>query len=349
MLENVSQWWIVTYCKACWRFYLDCIGVHGEMKRNALTDKIDFKHVYTEVDFAIGSQFIRHALGDSEPIADLQGNKFPILGSVLCRTITNVQILSMRILVRRDGAAVTTRLPPCRTRFRFPAGSLPVFRTWESCRTMPLVGGFSRGSPVPPAPSFRRCSILTSHHPHRISSLDVKSRPNLFTPLQEWREKDPFKYFSSNAPSPDVCGAPTHYPPPPNPKLWGCNRPLRVCGARAHDYYVRRRPQFLTPPPPPGCFNIPSSNPISLPHRPTRPAVASLSPVHQSHSSLYRSSLSANLTRADHFTHFTHYVQSRGFPLPTGRVSTWQDILVLERVSQNQVTSVMEWGDLGIY
>ncbi|KAJ8871171.1 hypothetical protein PR048_027477 [Dryococelus australis] len=34
-------------------------------------DKIDFKHVYTEVDFAIGSQLIRHALDNSEPIADL--------------------------------------------------------------------------------------------------------------------------------------------------------------------------------------------------------------------------------------------------------------------------------------
>ncbi|KAJ8870072.1 hypothetical protein PR048_029083 [Dryococelus australis] len=38
-------------------------------------DKIDIKYVYTEVDFAVGSQFIRHALDDSEPIADLQGNK----------------------------------------------------------------------------------------------------------------------------------------------------------------------------------------------------------------------------------------------------------------------------------
>ncbi|KAJ8890888.1 hypothetical protein PR048_010397 [Dryococelus australis] len=38
-------------------------------------DKIDVKHVYTEVDFAIGSQFIRHVLDDSYPIADLQGNK----------------------------------------------------------------------------------------------------------------------------------------------------------------------------------------------------------------------------------------------------------------------------------
>ncbi|KAJ8897412.1 hypothetical protein PR048_002758 [Dryococelus australis] len=39
----------------------------------ALVDKIDVKHVYTEVDFAIGSQFIEQALVDSEPIADLQG------------------------------------------------------------------------------------------------------------------------------------------------------------------------------------------------------------------------------------------------------------------------------------
>ncbi|KAJ8875861.1 hypothetical protein PR048_023764 [Dryococelus australis] len=39
-------------------------------------DKIDVKHVYTEVDFAIGSQFIRHALDDSEPIADGLGLLF---------------------------------------------------------------------------------------------------------------------------------------------------------------------------------------------------------------------------------------------------------------------------------
>ncbi|KAJ8869046.1 hypothetical protein PR048_030597 [Dryococelus australis] len=40
-----------------------------------ISDKIDAQHVYTEVYFAIGSQFIRHALDDSEPIAHLQGNK----------------------------------------------------------------------------------------------------------------------------------------------------------------------------------------------------------------------------------------------------------------------------------
>ncbi|KAJ8894434.1 hypothetical protein PR048_007088 [Dryococelus australis] len=37
--------------------------------------QIDVKHVHTEDDFAIGWQFIRHALYDSEPISDFQGNK----------------------------------------------------------------------------------------------------------------------------------------------------------------------------------------------------------------------------------------------------------------------------------
>ncbi|KAJ8866775.1 hypothetical protein PR048_032636 [Dryococelus australis] len=43
--------------------------------RGERADKIDVKHVYTEVNFAIGSQFIRHALDDCEPIADLQGSE----------------------------------------------------------------------------------------------------------------------------------------------------------------------------------------------------------------------------------------------------------------------------------
>ncbi|KAJ8888491.1 hypothetical protein PR048_007982 [Dryococelus australis] len=46
-------------------------------------------------------------------------------------------------------------------RVQSSTGHSPDFRTWESCRTMPLVGGFSRGSPVSPTLSLRRCSILT--------------------------------------------------------------------------------------------------------------------------------------------------------------------------------------------
>ncbi|KAJ8880600.1 hypothetical protein PR048_017070 [Dryococelus australis] len=48
----------------------------------------------------------------------------------------------------------------------------PDFRMWESYRTMPLIGGFSRGSPVSPALSFRRCSILIS-----ITSRPQSSKP----------------------------------------------------------------------------------------------------------------------------------------------------------------------------
>ncbi|KAJ8883446.1 hypothetical protein PR048_015289 [Dryococelus australis] len=39
-----------------------------------------------------------------------------------------------------------------RYRLRFPAGLLAYNRAWESYRTMPLFGGFSRGSPVSPRP-----------------------------------------------------------------------------------------------------------------------------------------------------------------------------------------------------
>ncbi|KAJ8898025.1 hypothetical protein PR048_003385 [Dryococelus australis] len=49
---------------------------------------------------------------------------------------------------------------------------------WESCRTMPLVGEFSRGSPV--SPSFRRRSIFISITFFGSQYLAVKCRPNLW-------------------------------------------------------------------------------------------------------------------------------------------------------------------------
>ncbi|KAJ8881450.1 hypothetical protein PR048_017931 [Dryococelus australis] len=64
---------------------------------------------------------------------------------------------------RRGGGTLTELLalsPPTKAnRAQSQAGS-PDFRKWESCRTMPLVGGFSRGSPPPPFHSWRR-SIFT--------------------------------------------------------------------------------------------------------------------------------------------------------------------------------------------
>ncbi|KAJ8873543.1 hypothetical protein PR048_024361 [Dryococelus australis] len=56
-----------------------------------------------------------------------------------------------------------------------PAAS-PDFRMWESCRTMPLVGGFSPGSPVSYASSFRRRSTSTSLlRAAQISSLKYRN------------------------------------------------------------------------------------------------------------------------------------------------------------------------------
>ncbi|KAJ8868536.1 hypothetical protein PR048_030064 [Dryococelus australis] len=63
----------------------------------------------------------------------------------------------------------------------FPGRVTPDFRMWESGRTMPLVGGFSRGSPVYPTRPFRRCSILTSNTFIGSQDLDAKTRPNIFT------------------------------------------------------------------------------------------------------------------------------------------------------------------------
>ncbi|KAJ8881689.1 hypothetical protein PR048_018175 [Dryococelus australis] len=62
----------------------------------------------------------------------------------------------------RVGATVAERLarsPQTKANWIQSLAGSPDFRKWESCRTMPLVGGFSRGSPVCPAPSFRRRSV----------------------------------------------------------------------------------------------------------------------------------------------------------------------------------------------
>ncbi|KAJ8869138.1 hypothetical protein PR048_030706 [Dryococelus australis] len=62
-----------------------------------------------------------------------------------------------------------------------PGRFAPDFRMWESCRTMPLVGGFPRGSPVPPPPPPFHSSAAP-YSPRSLSSaLDVESHPDLFT------------------------------------------------------------------------------------------------------------------------------------------------------------------------
>ncbi|KAJ8898506.1 hypothetical protein PR048_003866 [Dryococelus australis] len=80
------------------------------------------------------------------------------LGTAHCRRGVCGGVVSHASFLSRAGVTAN--------RVRFPARSLSDSRTWKSCRTMEVVGRFSRGSPFP-----RRCSILTSLHPHRLSRL----------------------------------------------------------------------------------------------------------------------------------------------------------------------------------
>ncbi|KAJ8871085.1 hypothetical protein PR048_027389 [Dryococelus australis] len=80
------------------------------------------------------------------------------------------------------GATVAERLvcsPPSKAnRVQSPVGS-PNFRNWGSCRTMPLVGGFSRGSPKEGRPSK---GGLLAANPGEVL---VLRPPSLFRPAEE--------------------------------------------------------------------------------------------------------------------------------------------------------------------
>ncbi|KAJ8895429.1 hypothetical protein PR048_000761 [Dryococelus australis] len=71
------------------------------------------------------------------------------------------------------GAAVAewlACLPPIKAnRVQSPAASLPIFCMWESWWTMPLVGGFYRGSPVTPRAIIQVRFHTHLNHPHRLS------------------------------------------------------------------------------------------------------------------------------------------------------------------------------------
>ncbi|KAJ8874625.1 hypothetical protein PR048_025491 [Dryococelus australis] len=89
----------------------------------------------------------------------------------------------------------TTRLQPRPNRVRFPAGSLLNLRMWESCRTIPLVGGSSRGSsasPPPPNPAPLHADV---NHPDRLS----RPRGN---ELRVCPSRRPFQADMSQAASP---------------------------------------------------------------------------------------------------------------------------------------------------
>ncbi|KAJ8881621.1 hypothetical protein PR048_018107 [Dryococelus australis] len=85
------------------------------------------------------------------------------------------------IFVTPRGAAGAERLacspPTMANRVQYQAWLLADFRKWDSCRTMPMVGGYPRRSTVPSALSFRRCSILSSITLIGYQDLVVKEQP----------------------------------------------------------------------------------------------------------------------------------------------------------------------------
>ncbi|KAJ8874068.1 hypothetical protein PR048_024909 [Dryococelus australis] len=105
----------------------------------------------------------------------------PCIGEISCKLHIPPCDSDLLFLAWAAVAERLARSPPTKVnRAQSPAGS-PDFRKWDSCRTMPLVGGFSQGSPTFPALSFRRRSIFTSITLIDSEDLAVKSRPNLFT------------------------------------------------------------------------------------------------------------------------------------------------------------------------
>ncbi|KAJ8893885.1 hypothetical protein PR048_006486 [Dryococelus australis] len=219
-------------------------------------DKIDVQHVYTEVTFANGLQFIRDTLDDSGPIGDLFTDsligwaslwngacvrlatvccgRFPIGCVAEWRLIyqaligdrcSGISLGSEAIFLAHAAGVGATRLgelwannrpvrkqasndvsPGLRkswlqagtaaneqkaeaNRIQSLAEPLPNFSKRESCRTMPLIGGFSLGCLVSPALAFQRCSILTSFTLIGSQDLVIESRPNLSTQLKTTSRK----------------------------------------------------------------------------------------------------------------------------------------------------------------
>ncbi|KAJ8879238.1 hypothetical protein PR048_019844 [Dryococelus australis] len=86
--------------------------------------------------------------------------------------LLNIKSAGLQIQIARRPLTLTNQV-------RFPAGSLPDFRMWESCRTMPLVGGFYRGSPPPliTLRPFIPALLHTQHSPLQLDHALYDSEP----------------------------------------------------------------------------------------------------------------------------------------------------------------------------
>ncbi|KAJ8869208.1 hypothetical protein PR048_030780 [Dryococelus australis] len=124
-----------------------------------------------------------------------------------CDEIRNMRGIFQRVrqnLVRRCHAAAVDEWLDCAppaysNRDQSPsARPLPDFCKWESCRTMLLVAGYSRGSPVYPTLAFRRCFIFTSIALIGFQNLAVGSPPpppNVITNLHSIPLCGPYSQF----------------------------------------------------------------------------------------------------------------------------------------------------------
>ncbi|KAJ8873974.1 hypothetical protein PR048_024814 [Dryococelus australis] len=76
------------------------------------------------------------------------------------------------------------RSPPTKANRAQSSAGAPDFRKWESCRTIPLVGGFSRGCPVYPPHLHSSATQYSLQSPSSaLETSLLRYGPNLFTPV----------------------------------------------------------------------------------------------------------------------------------------------------------------------
>ncbi|KAJ8895556.1 hypothetical protein PR048_000892 [Dryococelus australis] len=141
-IHNVQQWRVVKCCKVSW----------------CLLSAVHTRRTQQE-------PVIRAEPGETDCIATLTR---VWRGTHYTRVVTSTALLRLNrrcvnyvISHISDDSIVSRPLIVVQS----PAGSLPDFRMWESCRTMTLFGEFSRGSTLLPHPYFRYCSILRRFTP----------------------------------------------------------------------------------------------------------------------------------------------------------------------------------------
>ncbi|KAJ8883454.1 hypothetical protein PR048_015297 [Dryococelus australis] len=115
-------------------------------------------------------------------------------GGSAAGTQTAEQLTLLKVQVHWFGETVVqwsdNSTPTKANRVRLPVGLFLDIRKWESCRTMPLVGGFSRGSPVSSVPCIT--ALLQTHLASPLfgsQELDVKadSQPPLWNFAILWK------------------------------------------------------------------------------------------------------------------------------------------------------------------